>query len=504
MLIMNGYIIALDQGTTSSRSIIFDSKGNIVSLAQYPFTQIYPKPGWVEHDPMVILESQMLAMSEAFEKSGLSPTDIAGIGITNQRETTIVWDKNTGKPIYNAIVWQCRRTAPICDQLTADGLGPYVKEKTGLLIDAYFSGTKIKWILDNVPGARERAERGELLFGNVDSWLIWNLTGGRAHVSDYSNCSRTMLFDIDNLCWDEKMCEYLNIPMSILPEVKPSSMVYGKVAGGIIGLEDLEGIPIAGAIGDQPAALFGQACFEPGQAKNTYGTGCFLLMNTGEKRVKSKNNLLTGVAWGIGDKVEYAIEGSAFNAGSVIKWLRDELHMIDNAKRCDELAESVPDANGIYFVPAFTGLGAPYWDMYARGCIVGLTRGVNRAHIARSVLEAIAYQMTDLLEAMEDDSGITFTELRVDGGASVSDILLQIQSDMIRTIVDRPKTVETTALGAAYLAGLAVGYWKDRDEIAQNREIEKIFTPQMEKSHRDELYKGWKRAVERSRDWAKD
>ena len=470
---MAKYVLALDQGTTSSRAIVFDKKGNIVAKAQKEFDQIYPAAGWVEHDPMEILFSQFQAVTSVFASGGIKPEDIAAIGITNQRETTIMWDRETGKPVYNAIVWQCRRTAELCEQIKADGMEEYIKDKTGLVIDAYFSGTKIKWILDNVPGARALAEADQLLFGTVETWLIWNLTGGRVHITDYSNASRTMLFDVDNLCWDEKMCEYLNIPMSILPEVKPSSMVYGKVAGGIIGLEDLEGIPIAGAIGDQPAALFGQACFEPGQAKNTYGTGCFLLMNTG-------------------------------NAGSVIKWLRDELHMIDNAKRCDELAESVPDANGIYFVPAFTGLGAPYWDMYARGCIVGLTRGVNRAHIARSVLEAIAYQMTDLLEAMEDDSGITFTELRVDGGASVSDILLQIQSDMIRTIVDRPKTVETTALGAAYLAGLAVGYWKDRDEIAQNREIEKIFTPQMEKSHRDELYKGWKRAVERSRDWAKD
>ena len=498
------YIMALDQGTTSSRCILFDHAGNICASVQKEFRQIFPQPGWVEHNAAEIWDTTLEVSRAAMDKLGVTAADIAAIGITNQRETSVIWDKATGEPIANAIVWQCRRTAELCEQIKADGMEEYIKDKTGLVIDAYFSGTKIKWILDNVPGARALAEADQLLFGTVETWLIWNLTGGRVHITDYSNASRTMLFDVDNLCWDEKMCEYLNIPMSILPEVKPSSMVYGKVAGGIIGLEDLEGIPIAGAIGDQPAALFGQACFEPGQAKNTYGTGCFLLMNTGEKRVKSKNNLLTGVAWGIGDKVEYAIEGSAFNAGSVIKWLRDELHMIDNAKRCDELAESVPDANGIYFVPAFTGLGAPYWDMYARGCIVGLTRGVNRAHIARSVLEAIAYQMTDLLEAMEDDSGITFTELRVDGGASVSDILLQIQSDMIRTIVDRPKTVETTALGAAYLAGLAVGYWKDRDEIAQNREIEKIFTPQMEKSHRDELYKGWKRAVERSRDWAKD
>ena len=495
---MKQYVIALDQGTTSSRAILFDREQNIIAMGQKEFPQHYPKAGYVEHDPMEIYSSQYGVMVEVLAKSNVQPEEIAAIGITNQRETTIVWDKETGRPIYNAIVWQCRRTAPLCEELKRRGLEDYIRERTGLLIDAYFSGTKIKWILDNVPDARQMAKEGRLLFGTVDTWLIWKLTGGRAHVTDYTNASRTMLYDIRHMCWDKKICEALDIPMNMLPEVKPSSAIYGSM--NYAGVE----IPIAGCAGDQQAALFGQTCFAPGEAKNTYGTGCFLLMNTGEKRVKSKNNLLTGVAWGIGDKVEYAIEGSAFNAGSVIKWLRDELHMIDNAKRCDELAESVPDANGIYFVPAFTGLGAPYWDMYARGCIVGLTRGVNRAHIARSVLEAIAYQMTDLLEAMEDDSGITFTELRVDGGASVSDILLQIQSDMIRTIVDRPKTVETTALGAAYLAGLAVGYWKDRDEIAQNREIEKIFTPQMEKSHRDELYKGWKRAVERSRDWAKD
>ena len=497
---MAKYVLALDQGTTSSRAIVFDKKGNIVAKAQKEFDQIYPAAGWVEHDPMEILFSQFQAVTSVFASGGIKPEDIAAIGITNQRETTIMWDRETGKPVYNAIVWQCRRTAELCEQIKADGMEEYIKDKTGLVIDAYFSGTKIKWILDNVPGARALAEADQLLFGTVETWLIWNLTGGRVHITDYSNASRTMLFDVDNLCWDEKMCEYLNIPMSILPEVKPSSMVYGKVAGGIIGLEGLEGIPIAGAIGDQPAALFGQACFEPGQAKNTYGTGCFLLMNTGEKRVKSKNNLLTGVAWGIGDKVEYAIEGSAFNAGSVIKWLRDELHMIDNAKRCDELAESVPDANGIYFVPAFTGLGAPYWDMYARGCIVGLTRGVNRAHIARSVLEAIAYQMTDLLEAMEDDSGITFTELRVDGGASVSDILLQIQSDMIRTIVDRPKTVETTALGAAFLAGLAVGTWSSPADLPV-AEGAAVFSPAMEPETRRRLIRGWRRALEKARAW---
>ncbi|MGN0573461.1 MAG: glycerol kinase GlpK [Acutalibacteraceae bacterium] len=500
---MAKYVLALDQGTTSSRAIIFDKKGNIVSKAQNEFEQIYPQAGWVEHDPISILYSQFQAVSSCVLSGGINPCDIAGIGITNQRETTILWDRQTGKPVYNAIVWQCRRTAEYCEQLKADGLEDYIKEKTGLLIDAYFSATKIKWVLDNVPGAMKLAEQGRLLFGTVETWLIWNLTGGSVHVTDYSNASRTMLFDVDNLCWDKFLCEKLGIPMSILPEPVPSSKIYGRVSKGILGLEFLEGIPICGAIGDQPAALFGQGCFEPGQAKNTYGTGCFLLMNTGEKRVKSKNNLLTGVAWGIGDKVEYAIEGSAFNAGSVIKWLRDEVHLIDNARRCDELAESVEDANGIYFVPAFTGLGAPYWDMYARGCIVGLTRGVNRAHIARSVLEAITYQMTDLLEAMKSDSGIDFTELRVDGGASVSDIMLQIQADMIRCNVNRPKTVETTALGAAYLAGLAIGFWKNTEEIQNNREVEKVFTPQMSIERRNELYDGWKRAVECSKGWAK-
>ncbi len=500
---MAKYVLALDQGTTSSRAIVFDKKGNIVSKAQNEFEQIYPRAGWVEHDPLSILYSQFQAVSSCIMQSGINPCDIAGIGITNQRETTILWDRQTGKPVYNAIVWQCRRTAELCEELKAQGLEDYIKDKTGLLIDAYFSGTKIKWILDNVSGARELAEQGRLLFGTVETWLIWNLTGGSVHVTDYSNASRTMLFDVDNLCWDKYLCEKLDIPMSILPEPVPSSKIYGRVSKGILGLEFLEGIPICGAIGDQPAALFGQGCFEAGQAKNTYGTGCFLLMNTGKTRVKSKNNLLTGVAWGIGDKVEYAIEGSAFNAGSVIKWLRDELHMIDTAKRCDELAESVPDSNGIYFVPAFTGLGAPYWDMYARGTLVGLTRGVNRAHIARSVLEAIAYQVTDLLEAMKSDSGIDFTELRVDGGASVSDVMMQIQADMIRCNVNRPKNVETTALGAAYLAGLASGLWDSIDDIKHNREVAKVFTPEMNVEQRNRLYADWKRAVECSMGWAK-
>lgn len=500
---MKKYVMALDQGTTSSRAILFDRNGKICAKAQHEFSQIYPQAGWVEHSPMSILFSQLQSATEVIATSGIPVEEIAAIGITNQRETTLVWDKKTGKPVYNAIVWQCRRTAAMCEEIKADReLTKYINDHTGLVVDAYFSATKIKWILDNVEGAREQAENGDLIFGTVETWLIWNLTGGRVHVTDYSNASRTMLFDVDRLCWDEYLCERLGIPMSMLPEVKPSSMVYGEVASGVMGLEELAGVPIAGAIGDQPAALFGQGCFEAGQAKNTYGTGCFLLMNTGNKRVVSNHNLVTGVAWGLNGEVTYAIEGSAFNAGSVIKWLRDDLHMIDNAARCDELAESVDDANGIYFVPAFTGLGAPYWDMYARGTIVGITRGVNRAHICRAVLEAIAYQMTDLLEAMKQDSNINLFELRVDGGASVSDIMMQIQSDLIRTPVDRPKMVETTAIGAAYLAGLAVGFWKDTDEIAKIRQVDRLFEPKMEIEKRNEIYNGWLRAVERSRDWA--
>ena len=495
------YIMALDQGTTSSRAIVFDKQGKIVSKAHNEFDQIYPKTGWVEHNPMEILYSQLEAIAAVINSGEFDVSKIAGIGITNQRETTIIWDKDTGKPVYNAIVWQCRRTAELCEQLKAEGLGDYIREHTGLLIDAYFSGTKIKWILDNVPGARKAAESGKLLFGTVETWLIWNLTGGKVHVTDYSNASRTMLFDVDKLQWDEYLCEKLGVPMCMFPTPVESSKVYGEVAPNILGLEELAGIPICGAIGDQPAALFGQACFKPGQAKNTYGTGCFLLMNTGEKRVDSKHNLLTGVAWSLNGKTTYSIEGSAFNAGSVIKWLRDEIHLIDNASRCDELAESVPDANGMYIVPAFTGLGAPYWDMYARGTIVGLTRGVNRAHFARAVLESIAFQSTDLLEAMTKDSGIQLSELRVDGGASVSNIMMQIQANLIRTMVNRPKTVETTALGAAYLAGLAVGMWSDINEIEHNREVEKVFIPKMEQEDRDKLYKGWLRAVERSKGW---
>jgi len=499
---MKKYVLALDQGTTSSRAILFDKNGNICFKAQHEFTQIYPHTGWVEHNPMEILFSQLQSVMEVMAASKATAEDIDSIGITNQRETTIVWDKSTGKPIYNAIVWQCRRTADMCEKIKEDSeLTQYIKDHTGLVVDAYFSATKIKWILDNVDGAKELAEKGQLLFGTVETWLIWNLTGGAVHITDYSNASRTMIFDVDKLCWDKYLCEKIGIPMNMLPEAVPSSKIYGTVAKSVMGIEDLAGVPISGAIGDQPAALFGQGCFESGQAKNTYGTGCFLLMNTGDKRVKSNNNLVTGVAWGIGDKVTYAIEGSAFNAGSVIKWLRDDLQLIPSARRCDELAESVINSNGVYFVPAFTGLGAPYWDMYARGTIVGLTRGATAAHICRSVLEAIAYQMTDLLEAMKQDSDIELSELRVDGGASVSDIMMQIQADMIRTNVNRPQMVETTALGAACLAGLATGFWKNTDEIAEIRKVDKVFEPKMDIEKREKRYRGWLRAVERSRDW---
>ena len=498
---MKKYVLALDQGTTSSRTIAFDKKGRIVSKAQFEFEQIYPNSGWVEHNPYEILDSQLRSLSSALMNGKINPKEIAAIGITNQRETTILWDKETGKPVYNAIVWQCRRTAPICEKLKEEGLEDYVKEHTGLLIDAYFSATKIKWILDNVPEARTLASENRLLFGTVETWLIWNLTDKQIHITDYSNAARTMLFDIEKLCWDEYLCSKLGIPMNILPEVKESSAVYGYVSENVPGLKELAGIPISGAIGDQQAALFGQACFNAGQAKNTYGTGCFLLMNTGDKRIHSKNNLIEGIAWGINGKVTYDLEGSAFNAGSVIKWLRDELRLISEPSECDFLAESVKDANGIYLVPAFTGLGAPYWDMYARGCIVGLTRGTNRAHFARAVLESIAYQVTDLVDAMTKDSNIILSEMRVDGGASVSNVMLQIQSNLISSKVNRPKLVETTALGAAYMAGLAVGFWKDFDEIEKAREVDRIFVPAIDNDTREAALKGWHKAVERSKDW---
>lgn len=499
---MNGYVIALDQGTTSSRAIVFDRQGSIVSLAQYPFEQIYPHPGWVEHDPMDILRSQFRAMGAAFEKSALSPTDIAGIGITNQRETTLVWEKATGRPVYNAIVWQCRRTADLCADLVKDGLEPYIREKTGLLPDPYFSGTKIKWILDHVPGARLRAERGELLFGTVDSWLIWNLTG--KHVTDVSNASSTMIFDIDRLCWDELLCRRLEIPVQMLPRIVSNSEVYGKIKAGIPGLEILAGVPVCGAAGDQQAALLGQACILPGQAKNTYGTGCFTLLNTGQDSPRSENGLVTHCAWSIGGKTTYALEGSVFNAGSSIQWLRDELQMISTARECDELAESVADTGGVYLVSAFTGLGAPWWDAYARGTILGLTRGTNRAHIARAALEGIAYQVKDLLDAMEQDAGKKIEGLRVDGGASVSRFLMQFQSDILRIPIDRPQSVETTAMGAAFLAGLASGLWTEIGQIGSLRRSDTLFLPHMPQERADRLLSGWRRAVQRSRDWAEN
>ena len=498
---METYVAALDQGTTSSRAILFNRAGEIVARAQYPFRQIYPQPGWVEHDPMEIWATEKRALAEAVDSAHIDPKRIAAVGITNQRETTILWDRATGQPVYNAIVWQCRRTAPICDRLAADGLGETVTDKTGLLIDAYFSGTKIKWLLDNVPGVRERAERGELCAGTVDSWLIWQLTGGRVHVTDYSNASRTMLFNIHTLQWDEDLCHALGIPMQLLPEPRPNSEPYGVIAENIPGLEALAGIPICGSAGDQPAALVGQACFTPGQAKNTYGTGCFTLMNVGAEPVRSKAGLVTSVGWSVNGRTTYALEGSVFNAGSTIQWLRDELGLIGTAPECDRLAESVPDAGGVYIVPAFTGLGAPYWDMYARGTIVGLTRGTTKAHIARAVLDAIAFQVTDLVRAMNDDAPCPLTTLRVDGGASVSDILMQTQADLLRLPVDRPAQVETTAFGAAALAGLAAGVWGSMEELERLRLSQHVFLPRRDEAACAVDYAQWRRAVERSRSW---
>ncbi|CDF58386.1 glycerol kinase GlpK [Thermobrachium celere] len=497
---MSKYILALDQGTTSSRAIVFDKGGQIISVAQKEFTQIYPKAGWVEHDPMEIWATQIGVANEAIAKAGLTAQDIAAIGITNQRETTVVWDKTTGKPIYNAIVWQCRRTADICDDLRNRGYAEMIRNKTGLVVDAYFSGTKIKWILDNVEGAREKAERGELLFGNIDTWLIWNLTGGKVHVTDYSNASRTMLYNIYELKWDEEILEILNIPKSMLPEVKPSSCIYGYTTVDVIGGE----IPIAGDAGDQQAALFGQGCYREGMAKNTYGTGCFMLMNTGEKPVRSKNGLLTTIAWGVDGKVEYALEGSIFIAGAVIQWLRDELRMIKSAAESEEYATAVEDSNGVYVVPAFVGMGAPYWDMYARGTIVGLTRGAKKEHIIRAALESMAYQTMDVLKAMEEDSGISLSALKVDGGAVANNFLMQFQSDILNVDVYRPKVIETTALGAAYLAGLAVGYWENKEEILNNWAVDRKFEPNMDEEKRAKLVKGWHKAVKRALDWEKE
>ena len=498
---MRPYVVALDQGTTSSRAILFNQAGEIVSRAQHPFRQIYPQPGWVEHDPLDIWATEKRALAEAVGAAHIDPKQIAAIGITNQRETTILWDRSTGQPVHNAIVWQCRRTAPLCDELKDQGLGPLVAERTGLLIDAYFSGTKIRWLLDHVPGARQRAERGELCAGTVDSWLIWNLTGGAAHVTDYSNASRTMLFNIHSLQWDNDLCGALGIPMSLLPEPLPNCHTYGAVAPGIPDLEDLAGIPICGSAGDQPAALFGQACFAPGQAKNTYGTGCFTLMNVGDAPVASRSGLVTSVAWSLNGRTTYALEGSVFNAGSTIQWLRDELGLISSAPECDRLAESVPDSGGVYVVPAFTGLGAPYWDMYARGTIVGLTRGTTRAHIARAVLDAIALQVADLVRAMNADAPCPITTLRVDGGASVSDIMMQTQADLLRLPVDRPAQVETTAFGAAALAGLAAGVWTDLDEVAGLRRSQHVFLPQRPEGDCEAQYRQWRRAVDRSLRW---
>ncbi|MDD3346797.1 glycerol kinase GlpK [Oscillibacter sp.] len=498
---MNAYVVALDQGTTTSRAILFNEKGEIVARSQHPFRQIYPQPGWVEHDPMEIWATEKRALSEVVDGAHIDPKQIAALGITNQRETTILWDRITGAPVYNAIVWQCRRTAAICDRLSADGLTETVTEKTGLLIDAYFSGTKIKWLLDHVPGVRQRAERGELCAGTVDSWLIWKLTGGRAHVTDYSNASRTMLFNIHTLRWDAELCAALGIPMSLLPEPCANSRVYGCVAENIPGLEALAGLPICGSAGDQPAALFGQACFAPGQAKNTYGTGCFTLMNVGRQPVRSRAGLVTSVGWSVGGETTYALEGSVFNAGSTIQWLRDELGLIESAPECDRLAESVRSSGGVYIVPAFTGLGAPYWDMYARGTLVGLTRGTTKAHIARAVLDAIAFQVTDLVRAMNEDAPCPLTTLRVDGGASVSDILMQTQADLLRLCVDRPAQVETTAFGAAALAGLAAGVWGSLEELEGLRRSQHVFCPQREEAACAADYRQWQRAVERSRNW---
>ena len=494
------YILALDQGTTSSRAVIYDTDGTVVKIAQSEFTQIYPRAGWVEHDPMEIWGTQRGVASEVLATTGIAPEEIAAIGITNQRETTIVWDRNTGKPVYNAIVWQCRRTSSICDELKAAGMEGYIRENTGLVLDAYFSGTKLKWILDSVEGARDRAQKGELLFGNVDTWLIWNLTRGKVHVTDYSNASRTMLYNIKKLEWDEKILARLDIPACMLPEVRPSSAVYGVTDHRVLGAE----IPIAGDAGDQQAALFGQACYTPGMVKNTYGTGCFMLMLTGENLAHSQHGLLSTIAWGINGKVEYALEGSIFVAGAAIQWLRDSLRVIYDARDSEYFATKVPDTQGVYVVPAFVGLGAPYWDMYARGAIVGLTRGANRNHIIRATLESIAYQTRDVLELMRTECGIDLRELRVDGGACANNFLMQFQADILDVPVERPEIIETTALGAAYLAGLAVGIWKDQSVIAEKRKVNSRFQPAMDGSQRQKLYTRWKKAVECAKGWEEE
>ncbi len=497
---MGKYVMALDAGTTSNRCILFNEKGEMCSSAQKEFTQYFPKPGWVEHDAREIWSTQIGVAVEAMSKLGASASDLAAIGITNQRETAIVWDKATGEPVCPAIVWQCRRTSAYCDELRAKGLTEVYREKTGLEIDAYFSGTKLKWILDHVEDARERAEKGELLFGTVETWLIWKLTKGAVHVTDYSNASRTMLFNIHTLTWDEEILQELSIPACMLPQVKPSGCLYGMTDPAFFGGP----VPIAGAAGDQQAALFGQTCFEPGEAKNTYGTGCFLLMNTGEKPVSSKNGLVTTIAWGLDGKVTYALEGSVFVAGAAIQWLRDEMKLIDSAPASEEAALRVSDTAGCYVVPAFTGLGAPYWDQYARGSIVGLTRGVNREHIIRATLESLAYQVNDVIGAMEADSGIDLQALKVDGGASANNFIMEFQADITGAPVKRPACVETTALGAAYLAGLTVGYWKDREDVKKNWQIDRIFEPKMAEEERQAKVKGWKKAVKCAFDWAKN
>ena len=492
--------MALDQGTTSSRCILFDRSGTIRAVAQKEFTQYYPQPGWVEHDAQEIWDTTLEVARIAMLKIKANAAQIAGIGITNQRETTIVWDKNTGEPVYNAIVWQCRRTSEMVDALIENGHGEMIRAKTGLVPDAYFSGTKLRWILDCVPGVRERAEAGELLFGTVDTWLIWKLTGGAAHVTDYTNASRTMLFDIHRLCWDEELLQLLNIPRCMLPEVRPSSQVYGWTQFELLGGE----IPVAGAAGDQQSALFGQCCFEPGDVKNTYGTGCFLLMNTGSDPVMSKNGLITTIAATLPGQVQYALEGSVFTAGAAIQWLRDELGVISSAAESLEYARSVPDTAGVYVVPAFTGLGAPYWNQYARGMITGVTRGFSRAHLVRATLESIAYQTSDICKAMENDAGVPLTRLKVDGGASANDFLMQFQSDMLGSEVVRPKCIETTAMGAAYLAGLAVGFWESLDDVRASWETETVFRPEMDETHRDGLLKGWQKAVKTALMWTED
>jgi glycerol kinase len=492
-------ILALDQGTTSSRAIIFDRNGKIISMAQQEFRQIYPQSGWVEHDPMEIWHTQIAVAKIALQQSGLSASDIKAIGITNQRETTIVWDRASGQPIYNAIVWQDRRTAEICERLKNKGLENTVRERSGLVIDAYFSGTKISWILDHVAGAREKAEKGELCFGTVDSWLLWNLSSGKVHATDYSNASRTMIFDIRNLCWDGDMLRELDIPVQMLPEVKASSHIFGYADAKFFGAE----IPISGIAGDQQAALFGQGCFEPGMAKNTYGTGCFMLMNSGTEMILSKSGLLTTIAWGLDGKVEYALEGSVFIAGAAIQWLRDEVKILDSAADSEYYANKVSDNGGVYVVPAFAGLGAPYWDMYARGAILGLSRGSSKAHIIRATLESLAYQTRDVLMAMESDSGLKLKTLRVDGGASANNFLMQFQSDILAVDVSRPEILETTALGAAYLAGLAVGFWK-KSELINERKTERSFNPTMPEEKREKLYKIWQKAVEKTSGWLEE